>query len=1033
MRKSHSWAWITGSTVLATVAVGLFLFHSVDPKHRLRAAASQLDRRPFETRLSGFPYSPLRVNRGTNDPAPPALLRLHGIAGEILSQSTISTSAEALHIRAIAALLSGDSATAVDLLEHATTLMPSDAILRNDLAAALVARGMSAYDYAEALASTDRAIAIETSPEALFNRGVILQKLGLRQAASRAWHSYLAIDSTSSWAGEARERLAGQTTPNERDLWTRDIPRLRRAAISGDIETVRQLVRRYPQQARSWSEMQFLADWAKALSTGNLAAATGELTICRTIGSALQALSGERLLADAVASIDRAQGENIKKIAQGHVDYLEARRLYHERKPAESLPKFEEAASLFSSQHSPMALVCNYYRSSIIFDRNDNRAAAALVDRLTEEIPAEYLALRAQVIWNRATISANDGAFDAARSAYAAALAMFEHLGESDNALMMRGALVSVLSRLGRGSEAWNERRDAFEQVSTSGNATAQLFVLGAAMDDEIAQQHWPVASAIARIIIEEEPANPRLRFLALRCRAYADLRMKNDGFAADLGAARHAATMIADPGLRESALDELGFVEAIDASEQNPRLALTLLDANTAFAKTHQGFTIPTIHLARARALKRLGSTEQAIDSLRASIATIEQRRTTVGSDDLRDAFLGTSEEAYRDLIDILTARGDANAALEIAESFRGRTILELTGRSDAERQPLSSSELMAHLPPDALAVEYVALPNRLIIFIIDHYAIELRQINVSRKQLSELAHTFAKSIVANQIHNGRGSILYDLLISPLQPKLGRVTQMAIIPDDELRNVPFAALWDPSRSLYLIEEAAIEVAPSASAFVQACQTSPTRTSRRLLAVGDVPIDRHMFPELGKLINVPAEIQTVAQSYPTPVILSGSAATKRAFLLNLPDSDFVHVATHAVTRASGIAGLVLAADGSDDGTLDTREIAMLRLPRRPVVVLAGCRTAFAGSVGNDLARLSDAFLAAGATSVIASLWPVDDAATLNFSVRLHEEIRRGRTPAIALRNVQLQMLHAVDGPTRAPDRWSGFELYGSGL
>ncbi len=1033
MRKWRLWLSIGVVAVLTTITVALFLLHS-DKKYRLLAAASRLDRRPFEARLNGFPYTPLRTKRGAYDEqTPPALLHLHGVAGEILAESNASTSLDALHNRAAAALLAGNAAEAVDLLEHATTLSPSDSTLWTDLAAAQVTRAESAYDYIVALASADRAIQILPTPEALFNRGVILQKLGLRQAASRAWQRYLKTDSTSDWAGEVRERLAGQSAPNEQDLWSRDMPRLRRAASTGDIETVRQFVRRYPQQARSWSEMTFLADWGKAWSAGDMAAAHLELDICRTIGSSLQGLSGERLLIDAVTSIDRARGENIRKLAQAHIAYLQARLLYHQRKPAESLPKFAIAASLFSSSHSPMALVCSYYESSVLFDRNDNRAAAVLVDSLTAEIPPAYIALRAQVTWNRATIFANDGAFDAARSAYAKSLAMFARLGETDNTLIMRGALVSVLSRLGQGAEAWNERRNAFDQVSASGNTTAQLFILSAAMDDEIAQQHWPVASAIARIIIEEEPENRRIRFLALRCRAYADLRMSDSNFLSDLEAARHAATIIDDPGLRDAALDELRFVEALDATEHNPRLALTLLNTSTEFAKTHHGFAIPTIYLARARALRRLGSTGLAIEALRGSIATIEQRRTAVVSDDLRDAFLGTSEEAYRDLIDILTARGDAKAALEIAERFRGRTILELTGGTDPDRQPLSPSELQEHLPQGALIVEYVSLPDRLIILIIDHQAIELKQIDIPRGQLRALAKTFIAEIIANHDAENQKSPLYNVLISTLQPKLGRYTQLVIIPDNEVRNMPFAALWDRSTSTYLVEQIAVDVAPSATAYARACAGLTKRNGQRLLAVGDVTIDRHAFPQLQDLINTRAELDEIARLYPAPTMLTRRGATKRAFLREVPGYDFVHVATHAVARASGIATLLLAAEEGDDGSLDASEIATLRLPRKPVVILAGCQTAFAGSTGQDLSRLSDAFLAAGATTVFGSLWPIDDAVTREVDVRILAEIRRGVTPLVALRMVQRQMIHAADATSRSVRSWSAVEIYGSGI
>ena len=116
-----------------------------------------------------------------------------------------------LRARGISALAAGDVSTAIQALEQAVTADPQEARLRNDLAAALLERYRLRGDVADAnaaLARVTEALRMEAQlAPALFNRALALEAISGASASRQAWMDYLAVDSTSQWAAEARAHV----------------------------------------------------------------------------------------------------------------------------------------------------------------------------------------------------------------------------------------------------------------------------------------------------------------------------------------------------------------------------------------------------------------------------------------------------------------------------------------------------------------------------------------------------------------------------------------------------------------------------------------------------------------------------------------------------------------------------------------------------------------------------------------------------------------------------------------------------------
>jgi len=159
-------------------------------------------------------------------------------------------------------------------------------------------------------------------------------------------------------------------------------------------------------------------------------------------------------------------------------------------------------------------------------------------------------------------------------------------------------------------------------------------------------------------------------------------------------------------------------------------------------------------------------------------------------------------------------------------------------------------------------------------------------------------------------------------------------------------------------------------------------------------------------------------------------------ATREQLLgTDLTRYSILHFATHGYldTRHPENSGLLLSTVDRDgrarDGFVGLQNIYELRAPV-DLVVLSACRTALGKDVrGEGLLGLTRGFMYAGASSVVASLWKVDDEATAELMRQFYANmLRRGMTPSAALREAQNSIRRHPDW--RSPYYWAAFTLQG---
>jgi CHAT domain-containing protein len=147
----------------------------------------------------------------------------------------------------------------------------------------------------------------------------------------------------------------------------------------------------------------------------------------------------------------------------------------------------------------------------------------------------------------------------------------------------------------------------------------------------------------------------------------------------------------------------------------------------------------------------------------------------------------------------------------------------------------------------------------------------------------------------------------------------------------------------------------------------------------------------------------------------------------------LADYRYVHFATHGLINEINpeLSGLLLAQCKStkEDGILFLVEVYNLNL-NADLVVLSGCETGL-GQIasGEGIIGLARAFLYAGASNLLVSLWQVDDPTTAVLMVDFYQKVLLGMTMAEALRGAKLRMIRGNPKFAR-PYYWAPFILAG---
>jgi CHAT domain-containing protein len=159
-------------------------------------------------------------------------------------------------------------------------------------------------------------------------------------------------------------------------------------------------------------------------------------------------------------------------------------------------------------------------------------------------------------------------------------------------------------------------------------------------------------------------------------------------------------------------------------------------------------------------------------------------------------------------------------------------------------------------------------------------------------------------------------------------------------------------------------------------------------------------------------------------------VLRGGEARPEAYRSSEPRGySIIHFAAHAsANRESPLDSAVMLSGKPGEYALSARAIMGVPLDAQ-LVTISGCRSAGARVyAGEGLVGLSWAFLQAGARSVIAGLWDVNDRSTADLMGDLYRGMASGQDAEDALRAAKLRMIHG-GGVYGKPYYWGAFQIY----
>ena len=482
-----------------------------------------------------------------------------------------------------------------------------------------------------------------------------------------------------------------------------------------------------------------------------------------------------------------------------------------------------------------------------------------------------------------------------------------------------------------------------------------------------------------------------------------------------------------------------------------------------------------------RGRIAEREGKPGEAIEYYRRAIEVIEQQRASLTTEATKIGFVGNKQQVYGRLVALLVASGRAAEAFDVVERSKARALVDMLAgkkdfaargpdpekarrvlaeldRADTEARAMTVAtlapetgqvrsvravhadiqsvapelaslvtvstaaveELRALLGAEEALIEYYYDESAFYAFVVTRDGV--RAATLERAGLAGLLSQFRRRVEEPGSDAWRAPArgLYDRLIAPLEGQLD-ARNLALVPHGALHYLPFAALTGAD-DRPLIERYGLRVLPSASV-LKFMRPAVARSNAQLLVFGN--------PDLGDpkldLAFAEGEARALAGMHADSRLLVRGDATETNFKKAAAAFPRIHLATHGRFQAESPldSGLMLARDGENDGLLRVSELYSMDLDAE-LVTLSACETGL-GKInnGDDVVGLTRGFLYAGARSIVASLWSVEDRATAELMKAFYEGLQ-GAGKRDALRQAQLKTRAAFPHPFF----WAAFQLVG---
>lgn len=1064
--------------IMLTVSIGVWritIYRSDTDKGLAQLQTAYRGRRPFESRVTGFPdhtvYTETRGSR--SQPVDTgALDRAHRYLNDAAADPTDWRAHHSLGLYYFAA---GDLDRARREFDLAGSRKTSDPRLLADTGALFLETAKKEISEGKedaaivnlnaSLRSLNAAISLAPSlAEPRFNKALCLQWLKDVDQAKTAWREYVALDSTSPWADEARQNLQKL---EEENLPPRSAADLESdyliAHRRGDKEAARTILRSNRELVRETYIPLRLARSLVNADPGARVEFLGALKEAAELELTLTKDPFARSIASYYAAATQAAIEKARNIQAGMADGYNLLRV-HDYRAAEV--RFRAARSGFDRVGNPSeARIAQYLLGYALV------SGGQPAEGRRELLGASEFARVHGYSWLDATalywvggsyVKSKD--HGKAEEAFRKALTIAELIDDPYSSQRNALELSNLYSYSGRRQPALKHLYRALSLSAEPGSSERQRY--RSLIDAFVTFSRLKLYDAALPKVLEAVTLADRMRddFWRSQSRNFAGVAyvQLNDIATARAWLSDGAKLAVAMGGSAAgealSAFSQLKLGDAERAAgnpenaERHYRDAIAFFDRAEMPAsrdEAHKGLLLTLISLGRGNDLE--GEIAKNID-------LVESYRATIRGEEDRMSFLATRGNIYDVATDFEFRRGDLRRAFEFSEMSSGRSLLD-----QLETEPLSNveasssenrlrrrttkvsfSEMQRGIPVGVQVVRYSVLDDRTLAWVVDPENVDASEIGISASSLEAKIDAFRKAIidvgpVDDPVLRELGQELYALLIGPIRDSLDSKSEICIVPSGDLFKLPFAALITPEGNP-LVTEFSLLYSPSMRTFLRATDSArakSTGTEESLLSIGNPAFDRDRFDYLPNLPAAEAEARAVAEVYQTAQTLLGTDASESAFIAEMERADVIHFAGHYVpVHGSPDDSFLLLAAGkgynSDNGAVTNKELAGRKLPRAKLLTLAACQSgAELVYPGEGMIGISRTMLAADVPLVVGSQWSVDSSSTAKLMTLFHRfRKREGLSTTMSLRRAQLELATEASGPLTAPYHWAAFSVYG---
>jgi CHAT domain-containing protein len=377
-------------------------------------------------------------------------------------------------------------------------------------------------------------------------------------------------------------------------------------------------------------------------------------------------------------------------------------------------------------------------------------------------------------------------------------------------------------------------------------------------------------------------------------------------------------------------------------------------------------------------------------------------------------------------------------------------------------------TEDIQALLEDNTALLEYVISDSIIHIFYLDKNQVEWKKVFVSKGTLKKNIKNLHQALSSyNMILNNQKKAyrkytlkahwFYKNLLAPVLKDKKNIQNLILVTDGELGHLPFESflvkeapqnITDYHLLHYLVNDYNISYNYSAVLWKENMEAPSPQNNGQILAMAAnynmkldssileirLPTDQLLRNKLNPLPAARKEVETLQKRYQGffafDALASEKTVKEKAF-----DFAILHFATHGIldSRNPMLSSLAFSEnnDSLESNFWQAHEISKTQL-KANLVVLSSCKSGFGKfEKGNGIASLSRAFMYAGASSLIVSLWQVNDYATSEIMKIIYANLANGMKKDEALRHAKIQYMKSAEKKFAHPAFWSSFIQIGN--